>query len=1289
MNPIDPPRRQPWRSRQSGFALLITVVLLSFLVLLLVSLAALTRVETQVASNTQDVMQARQNALMALNIALGELQKTAGPDQRTTAPAVLGEGATAVMAANAADNGLAAPVNGSRYWTGVWGNKNAPETIFTSAPSPVLLQWLVSGNERFSTFTVAGDGHITSPTAAAVTPFNPTQAVTLAGGGALSPAVSATSALVINGRPAALLLGPKTAGQGNAVPPETPPAPETLYVAAPLVDISSSQVPGLTGPARVGRYAWWVGDEGVKAKYNLPDPYIANSDTKTDRDARYRALAAQRNGIERVTPYDDTRYPIASTSPTNSLYLGVRNTINNAGMRLGSSTLDTNALRKNVHDLTTYSYGVLADSQFGGLRRDLTFHLDPQSGDTFFDGRNILPDGSTPTSTFAGSKYTAHPSLYSEATANGGMGYTTLNLSPRLGPKWDQLKSFYKLAYDQPGDLEVQPAVDIDVNPVKVQTAITPVILDIRTLFVLRAGPSIDTALTFVIGNPYTRKLTAPDGLDIRISLLQNRYKNSERNYDEWRLTSSYKNSPTESSVNLFKWGGDSYPLIKYPPTPAGDGPIDPDAGYPGVLDYVIFRIPANLLELAPGEAKAYTLASSPDRGDETIEGMVHKVKELREMQDSSDISYFNHVCDPHYVNDASQFPPGFFTGSPLPAGAEFKWKAYFPTEGGAGYTLTVKGKPKSVLQRAGPFYSPTFSGSVSSLETPFGENIVASLVVRYSRVFQHHNNQEKFHDESLLINHAEANLLGSFQSLNTSAPNQGDTHVLRYRQTRSYDLEEVHSGFDTENATQAAWGRGFAGNPLLTSPHGKWVITDIPVAAAADEVPLLSMGQLQHADLSADDEAIGTAVQGGNLVGNSWYNRFVSRAASRTDPMSNFRSQRNSNQNDNSASAFGDSPRWFEGYVPHLTKNAEIRYYDIRYLLNTALWDGYFLSTVRPAAGSDATVAPAPANRRLVYTGETNPTLGQLRGADNSTAIPQAAALAVDEVGRSPAAQMLINGAFNINSTSEKAWIALLSSQRGLGLNDAPATSTLTPFARSIRQPGSVQITPSSPITTQKANAARAAIDTYVGFRALTDAEIATLATEIVKQVRARGPFLSVAQFVNRHLTAAAAAGNAVADTGLTGALQQAIDRTGLNAGLNYESVLNRATNNRANAFPDNSVMPTGDASGLSPHMGVPGWLSQADVLQAIAPSLAARSDTFVIRTYGEVVDPVNSAAAPAAPVVKGRAWCEAVVQRMPEYLDASDRPTLSQANTNAQNQAFGRRFRIVSFRWLSSNDI
>src|SRR5690606_21850844 len=83
----------PRRRRRHGFALLITIVLVAFLVLVLVTLASLTRVETTVATNSRHVAEARDNALVALNIALGQLQRFAGPDRRATATAGLGDAA--------------------------------------------------------------------------------------------------------------------------------------------------------------------------------------------------------------------------------------------------------------------------------------------------------------------------------------------------------------------------------------------------------------------------------------------------------------------------------------------------------------------------------------------------------------------------------------------------------------------------------------------------------------------------------------------------------------------------------------------------------------------------------------------------------------------------------------------------------------------------------------------------------------------------------------------------------------------------------------------------------------------------------------------------------------------------------------------------------------------------------------------------------------------------------------------------------------------------------------------
>ena len=114
----------------------------------------------------------------------------------------------------------------------------------------------------------------------------------------------------------------------------------------------------------------------------------------------------------------------------------------------------------------------------------------------------------------------------------------------------------------------------------------------------------------------------------------------------------------------------------------------------------------------------------------------------------------------------------------------------------------------------------------------------------------------------------------------------------------------------------------------------------------------------------------------------------------------------------------------------------------------------------------------------------------------------------------------------------------------------------------------------------------------------------------------------------------------------------------------------------------PDHIAKPTRLDQTLKPSCkawGAPGYLTQADILQVIGPALSARSDTFVIRTYGDALD--------AAGKVQAQAWCEAVVQRVPQPLspDASGLNSSLAGKTND----FGRRFVITSFRWLSPGEL
>ena len=115
-------------------------------------------------------------------------------------------------------------------------------------------------------------------------------------------------------------------------------------------------------------------------------------------------------------------------------------------------------------------------------------------------------------------------------------------------------------------------------------------------------------------------------------------------------------------------------------------------------------------------------------------------------------------------------------------------------------------------------------------------------------------------------------------------------------------------------------------------------------------------------------------------------------------------------------------------------------------------------------------------------------------------------------------------------------------------------------------------------------------------------------------------------------------------------------------------------------NGLPDTGYVFPEAAEGHNTY-GLPGWTRQADILRPLAPILSARDDTFTIRAYGE------SRAADGG--VQARAWCEATVQRMRDYCDPEDAPDIATTPTKASNQIFGRRFKVLSFRWLNADEV
>lgn len=371
-------------------------------------------------------------------------------------------------------------------------------------------------------------------------------------------------------------------------------------------------------------------------------------------------------------------------------------------------------------------------------------------------------------------------------------------------------------------------------------------------------------------------------------------------------------------------------------------------------------------------------------------------------------------------------------------------------------------------------------------------------------------------------------------------------------------------------------------------------------------------------------------------------------------------------------ANQFANS--WASAYLPRNTTEQVINangvhglpVVDYPYLANEALWDSFFFSGAAPdlkpgsISGSPSVWDSPIAN----VTRSLNDTIGSfVRNPDESPMRNPRFRLHRGEIQdddalintlTSPAgctkiaAHLLVDGAFNINSTSVEAWAAFLGGMRGRSfdvINGSSPGGSYTAITR-FRNP------------IGKAN------DNWQGFRSISDAEISSLATNMVNEVRKRGPFLSLGEFVNRRIEES--------PLGLSGAIQSAIDASG----LNKQAMMNQQIN--TSEYPvagRNNIVPSDTG------VGIPGYLTQADVLQSIGPVITPRSDTFTIRGYGEARDKSGNTIA--------KVWCEAVVQRCPEFVDASNPPSTAIADLSPTNQAFGRRFSIVSFRYLPAPEI
>lgn len=354
--------------------------------------------------------------------------------------------------------------------------------------------------------------------------------------------------------------------------------------------------------------------------------------------------------------------------------------------------------------------------------------------------------------------------------------------------------------------------------------------------------------------------------------------------------------------------------------------------------------------------------------------------------------------------------------------------------------------------------------------------------------------------------------------------------------------------------------------------------------------------------------------------------------------------------------------------------------YLDHSYLLNDSLWDGYYFSSVVDQklnyTGEDRTRSEVLLG---IHAGKSNPLNVRLVSARQTANVAQNVAdvFKTDaSASKGLAAEMMVQGMFNVNSDSVDAWRSMLMSLRDEAVQGwgkrSHGMEGRTGFPRmSLPLGGDSVVAGVQPVDV--AGAVR-----WAGFRSLSDDQIKQLSESIVVEIRKRGhqdhaPFQTLGEFVNRRI------GNEDTLHVLSGVLEQAIETSGINVYSADDSI---AINTKLiNSTDKKGIKNLSSLEGQSAE-GSPVAISQGDLLGPLSSVVSVRGDTFKIRAYGDSRDRSGK--------VIARVWCEAVVQRLPNFIDPSDDPATPLNDlTSDLNKKFGRRFVVASFRWLSPNEI
>ncbi len=1155
--------------KRDGYALLATLLILSLVVVVIVGLLSIQQQDRGRVALQRDVVEARANALYALQTALGELQAYAGPDQRTSASAEILSGPGSEIA--------------NPYWTGIW------PTTEVAREKDSLGAFLVSGNEEFE---------ITEETTSYPPGYQDPKA-------ALDPEDPDVIALV----------------DGFEEDRK-----RVLVTRQPLVETRSGD--------KKGHYAYWVGDEGVKGKVNLLDPYRNETE---EEEKRLRFTLAQRNGTEAIFDSfdpDDDRMELVSS-------LGEFELLHDA----------SELVKESFHDLTVSSKSLLTDTRNGGLRRDLSFAFEE---DEIFEREfgakrtGVLPQTSVRNNDLYTIDSTRLPDFYLDSEIlNTARNYDSNHGRWGGGPNWGNLREYY-LLYQRP-DAKIpflpHPRCGVKMrhysfNPYKHgnrggrldyyhrNSPISPVLARAQMNVRLRTSKvsppdvepeqyAVDLEIQPVAGlwNPYNIKMTSRQyRFDWEVSVfLVLRVGGQERRYDLYRL-----------------WRSDKQPYFSLDTTP-----VELEPGEIRLFSVDSRKELRQAVTLEPGwnEDGSFWVRLPDDpkkpsgpalkvKKSETIEvvevGLVAALQNQRWSQALQELQKHNTFMAIKYEEEVG-------SASKIPTSSAVRMNNLWKADDESGPVIVPE--PGDAIPPFRPSSHTTEPKQLASW----------AYYARSSRedVLGHRN----FVDSNVRAIVANSRWDGSVEDRGWRSMgwlNDGLNRAL------------LPPGNEEPEADGLARYRGFGGNSISANGETHVILFDVP------REPLVSLGQLQHANVGRYNNEPSYA------VGNSYHNV---RIPLDETVVRNF--------------AVHDTNG--------LYSSEGLDVFDLSYRLNEKLWDSYFFSTLRSK--------DLPTQFENLQEGRTLPNSRYRIGSRLDEAFTLFEGARTEKESFDAIASALhIDGGFNVNSTSVSAWKAVLGALRDL---EVPEYETGSGELKEWRKAGIVFSRLSRPYAGSFEGDDSSSHDAFWrGVRDLTEEQLESLAEEVVRQVKLRGPFRSLSEFVNRSLEDLDPGSGPAEDTRLSGTLQAALDRTpGINRGLDSEIGAPVAPiPDSADEFHD----PPDDASQAT---GYPGYLLQGDVLQALGPILTARSDTFRIRAYGDKIITVRGQ--PDTEILRARAWCEAIVQRFPAPFESMDESVSELRNfvqdpadiesfyTSKDRKYFGRRFHIVSFRWLEKDEL